>query len=230
MTDPAPPDHVRDHPWGVRLFHAANAVYCRGFHQLRLLSPPRLPGAGAAILICNHTSGLDPVLIQSVIRRPVVWMMAREFYEIPFLKPLMAMIEAIPVERGSRETGPTRAAMRALKAGRVLGIFPEGRIEGGRNLLPFEPGVAVMAARAGAPIFPAYLDGTMRGLDNPPAFGLPQEATLAFGPRIDPPQAGKGRRADPDALVRTLEAAVRSLQNAAGPGGFDGAKPWHRTK
>ena len=212
-TDSSRPDHVRDANWKVRLFHAVNVVYCRGFHELRVLSPPRLPEAGPAILICNHTSGLDPVLIQSVIRRPIVWMMAKEFYEIPVLKPLMAMIDAIPVERGSREMGPTRAALRALKEGRVLGIFPEGRIAPDRELMPFEPGVAVMAARARVPIHPAYLDGTMRGLDNPPAYGLPQEATLAFGPAIPPPASA---RADPAAVAESLAAAVRALQLRGG--------------
>ena len=200
---------MRDSPWKIRLFHAVNVVYCRGFHDLRVLSPPRLPVAGPAILICNHTSGLDPVLIQSVIRRPIVWMMAREFYEQPALKPLMKLIDAIPVERGSRETGPTRAAMRALKSGRVLGVFPEGRIEPTRALMPFEPGVALMASRTGASVHPAYLDGTMRRTDLLAAYLAPQEATLTFGEPLEP-----GEKAGVDKFSEKISAAVGFLQTS----------------
>src|SRR5437879_5335888 len=98
----------------VRLLRAANRFYARVYHQVEIILPCRLPKTGAAILVCNHTSGLDPHLIQSVCPRLITWMMAREYYEIRAIKPAMEALGVIPVTRSGRDMSATRAAMRAL--------------------------------------------------------------------------------------------------------------------
>ena len=209
---PDDPDYRSYRHWlRVRATHVGNVLLCRAYHRLRVLSPPRLPAVGPAVLVCNHVSGLDPGLLQSTMPRPVVWMMAEEFYDTP-LKPLFRSIDAIPVDRGNpkSEAGAVRAALRALKDGRVLGVFPEGWIERTNDLMPFEAGAAALAVRTGATIYPAYLTGTMRRLDMPRAIGLPQQATVAFGPPLPPP---KNRR-DGDDFARRVEASVASLKRA----------------
>src|SRR4051812_17376412 len=81
----APPERRKS----VRLMQCVNRMYARGYHRLEVLSPARLPARGAAILVCNHTSGLDPHLIQSACPRFISWMMAREYYEIRAIKPML---------------------------------------------------------------------------------------------------------------------------------------------
>src|SRR4051812_46273398 len=66
----------------LRILRVVNTCFARHFHHLEVLSPCPLPPTGPAILVCNHISGLDPVLIQSASKRLIVWMMAREYYEI----------------------------------------------------------------------------------------------------------------------------------------------------
>jgi len=61
----------------IRLLQVADVVFARLYHKITIRSPSRLPRRGPAILVCNHTSGLDPVLIQSVCSRLIIWMMAR---------------------------------------------------------------------------------------------------------------------------------------------------------
>jgi 1-acyl-sn-glycerol-3-phosphate acyltransferase len=100
----------------------------------------------------------------------------------------------------------TRAAMRALHRGEVLGIFPEGRIEDSRELLPFQTGVAMMAIKTGVPVYPAYLDGTQRGKDVFPAVTSSNKAVIRFGAPID-----FDRR---DSSHATLEAATGAIQRA----------------
>jgi 1-acyl-sn-glycerol-3-phosphate acyltransferase len=169
----------------IRLLQAFDVCFARIYHRVNVLSPQRLPKHGPAILICNHISGLDPMLIQSVCPRLIVWMMAREYYEIPVLRSIFKTVEAIPVDRGGRDLAATRAALRALEAGRLLGVFPEGRIETSHELLPFQTGVAMMALRANVPVYPAYLDGTQRGKSMFHAFLYPNVASLAFGPQVE---------------------------------------------
>jgi 1-acyl-sn-glycerol-3-phosphate acyltransferase len=148
--------------WRNRIAYSGNLLFARLYHQSELLSPPRLPRRGPAILVSNHVSGLDPLLLQSACRRLITWMMAREYYDIKPLRWFFKQLEAIPVERSGRDVAATRLALRALADGRVLGIFPEGRIETDHELLPFQTGVALMAIKTGVPVYPAYLDGSQR--------------------------------------------------------------------
>ena len=198
--------------WSVRLAKASNFAFCRLFHRLTIQRPAHLPQSGPAILVCNHLSGLDPMLVQSACRRLVVWMMAREYYDLKSLTWLYKVVEAIPVERSGRDLAATRAAMRALGHGRLLGIFPEGRIETSTDLLPFQTGVAMMAIKTGVPVFPAYLDGSQRGKDMVQAVAKPNHATIRFGPPVDFPRDSTSREALELGTER-IRTAVEKLKN-----------------
>jgi 1-acyl-sn-glycerol-3-phosphate acyltransferase len=167
-----------------RALHAANRIFTRVYHHVDVLTPCNLPRRGPAILVCNHTSGLDPQLIQSTCPRLITWMMAREYYDLPVIRGILDTVGVIPITRGARDTGATRAAIRALGSGEILGIFPEGTIAPARELLPFQTGVALLAMKSQAPVHPAWLDGTQRGLEMLAAFMRPQRARLAFGPPL----------------------------------------------
>jgi len=169
----------------IRLLMALNIVLARLYHRVKILTPCPLPPKGPAILVCNHLSSLDPVLIQSATGRLIRWMMAREYYEQKALKPIFDTIGIIPVERNKRDIAATRAALEALSSGYVLGIFPEGKIETENMLLSFQSGISLLAAKSGAPIYPAYLEGTQRSKEMLSAFLFPRRSTLGFGPPLN---------------------------------------------
>ena len=208
MVEPLERRHV------PRILQGVNRVFARGYHQLEVLSPPRLPPSGAAILVCNHTSGLDPHLLQAPCKRLITWMMAREYYEIRGIKTILSNLGMIPVSRNGRDMSAMREAMRSLKNGQVLGIFPEGRIETTRELLPFQTGVAMMAIKTGVPVFPAYLDGTQRGKEMLQAFLLPQKATVAFGEEVVFNRGDDGRDSLETAIAG-MRRAIESLRDLA---------------
>lgn len=195
-----------------RLLEAGNRLYCRAYHHLELLGENPVPPRGPGIVVCNHVSGLDPLLIQSVTRRVIVWMMAREFYEISLLRPIFQLIEAIPVDRGGRDLAATRAAMRALRNGRIVGIFPEGRIARTRRLQPLQTGAALLAMRAGVRVYPAWVDGTHRGPSMFESFAFPHEARLAFADPIDLP-AKDPDRDDLHQATQRIQQSIEALQN-----------------
>ena len=195
----------------MRFFRAVNRLYCTTFQQLQVQTPCRLPRTGPAILVCNHMSGLDPLLLQAMSHRVIVWMMAKEYYEMGSIGWFFKMIEAIPVSRNGRDSSATRAALRALDAGKVLGIFPEGRIETDRNLMPFQTGVAMMAMKTGVPLYPAYLDGTPRGMEMLTAFRTAGRTHLRFGDMVKLEAQGGQRLSLEDATGR-IQAAVEGLK------------------
>ena len=194
----------------VRLLGWSNLALTRLYHHVKVRSPAALPGVGPAIFVCNHTSGLDPLLIQSCSERLITWMMAKEYYDMKSLGWIYRTVEAIPVERSGRDMAATRAALRALRNGRILGIFPEGKIETSRELLPFQTGVALMAIKANVPVYPAYLDGTQRGKEMLPAILTPNRATIALAPRSNSIE-GRPSRADLEQATEKIRDAVNLL-------------------
>lgn len=183
-----------------------NLAFTRFYHHLSVRRRPSLPRVGPAILVCNHVSGLDPLLVQSCCSRLIIWMMAKEYYDLKALGWVFRAVGAIPVERNGRDMSATRHALRALEKGQILGIFPEGKIEPSRALLPFQTGVALLAIKANVPVFPAYLDGTQRGKEIALAVSKPNRARIIFGPAIDFDRTSTARP--------NLEAATQKIQDA----------------
>jgi 1-acyl-sn-glycerol-3-phosphate acyltransferase len=196
----------------LQLFCGINRLYCRVYHDVTVETPLHLPRTGPAVLVCNHISGLDPLLLQAASRRVIVWMMAREYFEIRALNWFFKLIRAIPVDRNGRDTSATRAALRALKDGSVIGIFPEGRIAPTRELLPFQTGVSLLAARAEAPIVPAYIDGTNRGQEMAEAFSTANRVRLRFGEPFHVPTGPNGKP-DLDISTERIRKEVASLRH-----------------
>ena len=195
----------------LRVFQALNVCLARIYHRVTVLRPLRMPRTGPAILVCNHTSGLDPLLIQSVCPRLIIWMMAKEYYDLPALRGFFELIETIPVDRGGRDLAATRAALRALAAGRILGVFPEGRIERTHELMPFQTGVAMMAIKTGVPVVPAFLDGTQRNKSMRDAFLYRNHASLAFGAPVAFDRSSTSREALQQATA-AIQGEVESLR------------------
>jgi 1-acyl-sn-glycerol-3-phosphate acyltransferase len=185
------------------------------YHNLTVLSPCPIPPRGGAIIVCNHTSSLDPLYIQAACPRLITWMMAREYGYTFGTRWFFNAIEPIMVDRGGRDMAATRAALRALKDGKLLAMFPEGRIEKDRELLEFQPGAALLALKSGAPVYPAFLDGTQRRKGMLEASLMPNRSTLCFGPAVEFDRANDARDGIEHASWRIKEA-VESLGKSCG--------------
>ena len=114
-------------------------------------------------------------------------MVAREYYEWPSIHWICKYIGCIPVNRDGRDFAATRTALRALKAGRVLPIFPEGHIvpASGRRLDEMKPGTAYLAIHARVPVIPAYIYGTPETDEIIESLVTPSRASVIFGEPID---------------------------------------------
>jgi len=193
----------------IKAVWRAAIFYAHHYHSLKVLSPGTLPAHGPAILICNHTSAVDPLLLQVASPRLITWMMAREYYSIRALRWFFDRISIIPVDRSGRDFAATRSAFRDLEAGRILGIFPEGRIIPGRQVSAFQTGAALIATKSGAPIFPAALEGSMRDREIVEALFYPARATLTFGPEVKFDPSDSSREGLQTLTARMHDAVAR---------------------
>jgi len=126
-----------------------------------------IPEHGPAVLVANHRSYFDVVALGlTVLRtgRPIRYLGKKEVFDAPVIGPMATAMGGIRVERGSGSDQPLREAARALEAGELVGIQPQGTIPRGRDF--FDPvlrgrtGAARLAALSGAPVIPIGLWGT----------------------------------------------------------------------
>lgn len=192
-------------------------LYVRIWHGLKSDEWAPLPDEGPAILIANHTCCIDHLLLQSRSRRLLGFIIAREMYELPLVRRFCIRVGCIPVDRDGRDIRATRAALRVLGEGKILPVFPEGRItpEAGRALGPMQPGAAFLAVRSGAPVVPAFISGTPRTIDIGPSLWRPSRSRVVFGPPIDLSDFEPSQASDKEVLARVCERfdrAFRELQ------------------
>lgn len=139
-------------------------LYVRAVHHLRIEGREHVPATADAsplILIANHTAGIDPLVIQAGIPFDPRWMMGSDMM-VPGLNWMWDLARIIPVERfGGGDPASLRVALKHLKGGGVVGVFPEGTLERPpRHILPFQPGVGLLIRRSGARVLPIVIDGT----------------------------------------------------------------------
>ena len=145
-------------PWVNRL-DGLNRIFCRRFHRLPA-GELKLPARGPVLVASNHVSGLDPLLLIAASRRPLRFIIAREEYERWWLNWLFRAIGCIPIDRSRNPHVALYAARRALAAGEVVALFPQGRIHPDHlPPIPLRRGVVLLSQMTGAPIVPVRIDG-----------------------------------------------------------------------
>ena len=136
-------------------------LYVRLRHTPTVLGAEHVVGAdgGPLIVVANHSSGVDPLLIQAVLPFEPRWMMAADMRH-PLGEWLWRFGRIIFVDRASRDGAGVREAIRHLSGGGVLGLFPEGGIERQPEMLkPFQPGVGLLVRKSGARVLPIVIEG-----------------------------------------------------------------------
>lgn len=210
---------VFSHPdtWRQGALTVLLRAFCATVFGQHVRHTSTIPGHGAALVVANHRSPTDPLIMHAAasfqdgrgladaapkkdqpVRRPdptsrrqrvVEWITAREYVEIGGpIEWICRAAFSIPVDRGGNDMAAVKEALKRLKAGRIIGIFPEGKINVGEGLLEFNPGLAFIAARGGVPVIPAYINDAPGG----PAmttmvqpFLTPTTASVTFGQPLD---------------------------------------------
>ncbi|WP_422926426.1 lysophospholipid acyltransferase family protein [Singulisphaera sp. PoT] len=189
--------------------------YCALWHHLEIKQRSSLPDVGPAILIANHTCGIDHLLLQSGCNRVLGFLIAREYYEAKPIHWLCVRLGCIPVRRDGHDLAATRAALRTLEEGRVVPVFPEGRIlpTSGEELGEGKSGAAFLALQARVPVFPAYIRGTPRTNDVLKAVITTSNASVRFGPPIDLSDIPVQDRYDRETLNQVTERMMNAIRD-----------------
>ena len=123
----------------------------------------RIPHKGAAVIVCNHVSYVDALLLAGAVRRPIRFVMFKPIYDIPVLNFVFRAGRAIPITRRSVDVEIYESAFRAIREGLRDGdlfcIFPEGALTRDGEIGPFRPGIERILAETPVPVIPVALRG-----------------------------------------------------------------------
>jgi 1-acyl-sn-glycerol-3-phosphate acyltransferase len=186
----------------------------RALFRLRTVGMERLNTLGAAVLVANHVSWLDPIILPTVLPRKPAVLAMEELWRMPVVAWVMRSYGplAIPLRRQAVDTTALRRAVDALRDGCWLIVFPEGGIPQPGEVRAFHRGAAMLAAKAGAPMVPVAITGTADALPLGRLIPRRRPITVYFGEPFVVP-AG-----DRDALGPAVERAaadIRALLGAA---------------
>ncbi len=184
--------------WGLtRLFYR---VRCQGLESI--------PGSGPAVLVCNHVSYVDALIIGGSCRRPVRFVMHVDYYNIPLLRWIFRWAGVIPIDSAKRNPAVLHRAFcridAALTAGELVCLFPEGRLTRTGELGAFRPGIEKVIQRNSVPVIPLALRGLWGSVfshKGSPAFhhrprGFWSRIELAAGKALTPAQVSAERLYD----------------------------------
>jgi len=144
------------------LLRFLNSVLVKISYHPEFTGVENVPARGGALLICNHVSYADAPLLAAACPRPVRFVMDRDFYEIPYLKPICKLARTVPIlakDPPKKIAASIRQARNALKAGDIICVFAEGYMTRNGNMLSFKAGFEKIVRGTRAPVIPVYIGG-----------------------------------------------------------------------
>lgn len=137
-------------------------VIIRIAFKVKVEGRENVPRQGPVILVANHLSMLDPIVLGCAISRPIRFMAKHELFSNRLFTYVLTHLGAFPVKRGHADKEAFHTALEVLSKGQVLGMFPEGTRSLNGELQPLYSGAAILAEKTGAPVVPVGIVGTGR--------------------------------------------------------------------
>lgn len=170
-------------------------------YRLRRRGLENIPEEGAALLVCNHVSFVDALLISAATRRPVRFIMDRKIYSTPLLNTIFRGMKAVPITSARDDPSALEHAFavvaRELRDGQLVCIFPEGRLTTDGEVGPFRQGLMRILSETPVPVIPMALSGLWGSMFSRYArsmwWRLPRKLfariTISAGPPVAPAHA-----------------------------------------
>jgi 1-acyl-sn-glycerol-3-phosphate acyltransferase len=132
------------------------------YGRFRAEGAGELPASGPAIVVANHPSDVDPILLAVSFPRTLHFMADVVQFRRGFVGPVIRRLAAFPIDKGSPDRRSLETALDLLRRGEVVAVFPEGDLYRQAEPEPFGPGIGFLAARSGAPVIPVRITGAER--------------------------------------------------------------------
>ena len=181
-------------------------------YGVKPVSPSPLPDGGPALLVSDHSTLGDPLVLLATAGRPLHFLMAKEIYERPGLGWVFRAFQTIPVQRGTRDIRAIRSMFKVLARGEVVALFPEGGIDKFRNE-GGHLGVAYLAVKTGAPVIPVSLIwDDRRPTSMVGTLFVPGRVTVRYGKLFRFPQQSNPKREELEIITQQVMDSIKDLK------------------
>jgi 1-acyl-sn-glycerol-3-phosphate acyltransferase len=192
------------------LFRAVAAPMLR----FKVEGAENIPNTGAAVITAAHRSWLDPACVGGASPRVVRFLIVDTVYHKPWARWFYRMMGAIPIaQSGSGSIGAMRKALRILRRGELIGIFPEGRVVREGEKGEYHAGAAMLAERTGAPVIPVGISGSARAWPYGRALPGPGRVGVIIGKALCAQRPAGAD--DVGEMTGRIEKAIAELQREA---------------
>jgi 1-acyl-sn-glycerol-3-phosphate acyltransferase len=141
----------------------------------------KIPASGGALLLINHQSHLDPLLVQLGMSRPVSWLARDSLFRIPIIGWILKGTYVLPIDRESAGASSIRRAVQYMQFGFMLGMFPEGTRTHDGSIGEFKPGFVALIRRGNVPVYPVGIAGSFDAFPRNAWFIRLKRVRIVFG-------------------------------------------------
>lgn len=154
--------------------------YFKIFHGIKFYGAENVPKNGPVLLVANHVSFYDPIVIGIGQKRWIKFMTLDVYFRVPILRTVIKLCGAFPVNQSKVDKKTFKEAIDTLKRGDILGIFPEGGRSPDGQVQEAKPGIALIAVRAKATIVPVTITGAYEAWPRSRMFPLPKRICVYY--------------------------------------------------
>jgi 1-acyl-sn-glycerol-3-phosphate acyltransferase len=163
--------------WHHSLYAFYHALFTLGF-SFRSRGDRNMPFEGPVLLLANHQSFLDPLIVGLCARRPLIYLARKTLFKNPLFAALIRSLNAVPIDQEGIGKDGIRTILEQLQLGRAVVVFPEGERTPDGRMLPLKPGIHLLIKRTQAPIVPVGIAGAFDAWPRRRAYPIP--APLAW--------------------------------------------------
>lgn len=178
--------------------------------RVRVWGRGNVPEVGGALIVSNHQSFFDPVLIGLGLGREVDYMARASLFRNALFRRLIRSLNAFPIKREGVDVAAMREAIARIRQGRLVLIFPEGTRTRDGSLNPIRRGLTLVSERAQAPIVPALIQGAYQAWPRGSRMFRPHRIGVAFGRPISVEEQSRMSSEELAAAVAEQWNALRS--------------------
>lgn len=174
--------------------------------RYRVRGLDRLPAEGGGLILSNHQSFLDPLLIGLALTRPISFLARDSLFRVPIVGWILRNTYVKPISREHASSSSIRLTIQRMEQGFLCGLFPEGTRSATGEMGEFKSGFVALARRSNLPIYPVGIAGANLALGRKSFFLKPRRVCVVFGQPIAPEEIeqlkAKGSEEHLVALVR----------------------------
>jgi 1-acyl-sn-glycerol-3-phosphate acyltransferase len=185
------------------IFHGWNGYKARGMEHLA-------PGGG--LLLVNHQSYLDPMLVGLPLRRPISSLARDSLFRVPVLRTFLRAVYVMPINREAAGTESIREGIRRMRHGFLVGIFPEGTRTTDGRMGELKPGFVALVRRAGVPVYPVGIAGAYDAMPRKANWLRPKPVRVVFGEPFGPDDFKGGAEAVTTVAAERIAACVAEAE------------------